>query len=161
MDGSLIEPVAVRHRTAAITRLANTSFIALNEREASELLDLPSNEPASGTERIRAAISSLEERRRSALEDHIGSWSLADQDRLDRLHHHAVNPESSTLTPFLVRAIAKYEGTGAFVATVCGDSLIIVHESLGHNGPRSTRLPVVVFLARVPSHVYVEWSIDE
>jgi hypothetical protein len=160
-DSALIVPVAVRHRGEAIARLDNTSFIGLNHREVSELLDLPADAPDSGAERIRAAIGGLEKRRRSELEDHVGSWSLADQDRLERLQHLAVDPGSAALRPFLVRGVAKYEGTGAFMATVCRDSLIISHGSLGHREPRSTRLPVIVFLMRAPDHVYVEWGMAE
>jgi hypothetical protein len=161
IDSSLIAPVPPRHRTEAIARLNSTSFVALSQREASNLLDLPPKAPASGAERIKAAIGSLEDERRSALEDHVGSWPLAAQDRLDRLEHLAVTPGTSALTPFLVRAVAKYEGTGAFMATVCQDSLLIAHGSLGHEEPRSTRLPVIVFLTRAPDHVYVEWSMAE
>jgi len=161
IDSALIVPVAVRHRAEAIARLDNTSFIGLNHREVSELLDIPVDAPASGAERIRAAIVALEKRRRSELEDHVGSWSLADQDRLARLQHLAVDPGSAALTPFLVRGVAKYEGTGAFMATVCRDSLIISHGSLGHTEPRSTRLPVIVFLLRAPDHLYVEWEMAE
>jgi hypothetical protein len=102
-DSALIVPVAVRHRAEAIARLDNTSFIGLNHWEASDLLDLPADAPASGAERIRAAISGLEKQRRSELEDHVGSWSLADQDRLDRLQHLAVDPGSAALRRMALR----------------------------------------------------------
>ncbi len=91
----------------------------------------------------------------------MGSWSLADQDRLDRLQHLAVDSGSAALRPFLILGVAKYEGTGAFMATVCRDSLIIAHGSLGHRELRSTRLPVIVFLVRAPDHVYVECRMAE
>ena len=161
IDSALIAPVAVGNRTKVIARLDKTSAIDLNQREMLELLGLPQNTPASATERIRAAIGTLEQERRSAIEHHVGSWSLATQDRLNRLQHLAVEPGTMTLRPFLVRAVAKYEGTGAFTATVCRDSLIITHESLGHQEPASTRLPVIVFLTHAPEHVCVQWSMAE
>jgi hypothetical protein len=70
-------------------------------------------------------------------------------------------PAGRGLRPFLVRAVAKYEGTGAFEADMCGTSLPIVHGSLGHSTPPSIRAPIVVFLPNLPAKVYVSWQMAE
>jgi hypothetical protein len=58
-------------------------------------------------------------------------------------------------------AVAEHEQTGHFYAELCGDDLAASHGSLGRSTPRSTRLPVVVFLERAPVNIYVRWSIAE
>jgi hypothetical protein len=57
--------------------------------------------------------------------------------------------------PYLVRATAKNEATGVFYAQVCGGALWISHHSLGRDIPPSVRLPVVVFLDRPPTRLFV------
>jgi hypothetical protein len=72
----------------------------LNQQEVLELLDLPPNAPASATERIKAAIGTLKEQRRSEIEHRVGSWSLADHNRLVSLQHLAVAPGTNTLASY-------------------------------------------------------------
>jgi len=159
IDPALIAPVPLAHRQEAIAKLEDIAITALDQRQASALLDLPSDASSSGAGRIKTAIAMLEELQRSVLEHRIGSWSRADQKRLDGLHRRDIDPATAALRPFLVRAIAKYEGTGGFFAYDCEDGLVIDHGSLGGSVPPSRRLPVVVFLDRAPARVFVVWTI--
>jgi hypothetical protein len=95
------------------------------------------------------------------VENHQGSWSADDQQRLDLLAKTMSDAAGSNLRPFLVRAVAKHEATGAFFASVCGESLVMVHGSLGHSTPPSIRVPVIVFLQKRPAAVYVGWQMAE
>jgi hypothetical protein len=63
--------------------------------------------------------------------------------------------------PYLVRAVAKNENSGAFEARVCGQTLWISHGSLGHVVPPSTRTPLVVFLGDPPTSLFVSWSMAQ
>jgi hypothetical protein len=161
IDAALIAPVPVAHRPEAIAELENVAITELDQGQMLTLLDLPSDPSTSGASRINAAIAILEEQRRIALEDRIGSWPRAYQERLDGLHHLDADPSTATLRPFLVRAVAKNEGSGAFSASACKDGLVIYHGSLGHWVPPSTRLPIVVFLDHVPARVFISWWMAE
>jgi hypothetical protein len=111
IDSALIAPVPVAHRPEAITKLENVAITELDQNQALAILDRPSDASISAASRIKAAIAELEDERRSALEDRIGSWTRADQKRLDTLHRLDADPVTAALRPFLVRAVAKYEGT--------------------------------------------------
>ena len=63
--------------------------------------------------------------------------------------------------PYLVRAVAKNENSGAFEARVCGQTLWISHGSLGHVVPPSARTPLVVFLDEAPTNLFVSWSMAQ
>lgn len=158
IERALIAPVPVGHRPEAIAKLENVAITELDQGQTSALLDLPSDANISGAGRIKAAIAMLEERRRSVLEHRIGSWTRADQKRLDGLYRIDADPATAALRPFLVRAVAKYEGTGGFFANACENDLVIGHLSLGPSVPPSRRLPVVVFLDRAPARVFNVWA---
>jgi hypothetical protein len=154
LDDALVAPVPEAARAEAISRLESVSAIALDEPEAARLLGVPASE-ASAAWRLSAAISELEDEKRQ------GSWGPLDQERLDALQALSGGAAPPALKPYLVRAVAKNEQTGHFRATRCGDDLVVSHGSLGHSTPRSTRLPLVVFLERAPVNIYVRWSMAE
>jgi hypothetical protein len=60
--------------------------------------------------------------------------------------------------PYLVRATAKNAVAGAFEARLCAGVLWISHRSLGRDIPPSVRLPVVVYLDRPPTRLFVSVS---
>jgi hypothetical protein len=161
VDAALISPVPVAHRPAAIARLRSSTIFALDRRQVRVLFGLAPSERVSGVRRLEEAIADLARRRRAAHRDRVGSWSRADQQRLGELRRLRRARATATLRPFLVRAVAKHEGTGTLSASVCKDSLVITHNSLGRSTPPSTRQPIVVFLDRAPTRVYVDWAIDE
>src|SRR5262245_26509797 len=56
IDHALIAPVPVAHRPEAIAKLESVTITELDHRQASALLDLPSDASTSGAGRIKAAI---------------------------------------------------------------------------------------------------------
>jgi hypothetical protein len=163
IDRALIRPTIPSQRPAAISQLEKLPVMEIDEHRAAVLVEAPGSAETSdsATSVIGKAIAELQARKRRELVDHQGSWSLADQDRLDKLELLKKSATLSTLRPFLVRAIAKYELTGGFDANNCGETLWIVHESLGKQTPASIPLPVVVFLSKPPTNVYVSWGMAE
>jgi hypothetical protein len=163
IDRALIRPTIQSQRPEAIAQLEKLPFIEVDEHRAAILVEAPGSAETSDSAAsvIGKAIAELQARKRRELVDHQGSWSLADQDRLDKLELLKKSATLSTLRPFLARAIAKYEFTGAFDANKCGETLWIAHESLGKQTPASIPLPVVVFLNKPPTNVYVSWGMAE
>jgi hypothetical protein len=157
VDSALLAPVPPAHRPEAIARLENVSVAELDRQQVWALLDLDTATDASGSSEDREATGEPSERHRYR----IGSWDRAERERLDRLRQLEGDPATATLRPFLVRAVAKHEGTGAFFASICKDGLVITHGSLGHSVPPSVRLPVIVFLDRTPMRVFVDWRMAE
>jgi hypothetical protein len=154
IDRSLIFAVQFARRPEAIARLENVAIVELTIPELDDL-DVPVR---TGVDQIKSEIGRLRERRRAALEDHQGSWSIADQQRLDRLTTTMSDPTTPNLRPFLVCAVAKNEGTGGFFASICGENLEIIHGSLCYSIPPSIRVPVVIFLQKKPVTVYAGWQ---
>jgi hypothetical protein len=161
IEPALIVAIPIAHRSEAIAQLESVSIIELDQSRLTALLDLTPDTSASAPAWIKAAIGSLNQKRRSELEDHVGGWTQADQNHLDRLQTLQADPLTATLKPFLVRAVAKNEATGGFYVSSCRDSLAVSHVSLGHSVPTSKRLPIIVFLKRAPTRVYVGWQMAE
>jgi len=70
----------------------------------------------------------------------------------------AESPEGS---PFLVRGLLGFEGTGRFLVYQHGDDLVVLHGSLGSYMPRPRRRPLVVWLPKEPTHVYVDINVAQ
>jgi hypothetical protein len=163
IDRALIIPVPPSGRGGAISRLDQTQATRLEQNSLAEFLG--PKDAAMGTtasDVVRRAITRLEERKRLQLTEKVGGWALAEQEHLDQLKALSRSPTTSMLQPFLVRAIAKNEGSGEFEASLCsGRVLWITHYSVGSAPPPSVRLPVIVFLEQAPATVYVDWSMDQ
>jgi len=56
-------------------------------------------------------------------------------------------------TPFLIRAVSENRSTGAFSLESDGDSIVVVHSSLGRESFREKNA-IVVCLERAPYQVY-------
>src|SRR5262249_33814371 len=106
VDRSLVFAVPIALRREAIARLENVTIVELTAPALGAVLDLPVGTTLSGVDPIKNEIERLREQRRAALENHQGSWSIADQQRLDRLWTIMSDPITSNLRPFLVRAVA-------------------------------------------------------
>lgn len=65
------------------------------------------------------------------------------------------------LEPYLVRGLFLNERTGRFSAFFKGSTLWIRHDCLGKSAVPMTRRPVIVFLDRAPTEVYVSVGMDE
>jgi hypothetical protein len=161
INGSLVVPVPMAHRSDAISRLKNVALVELTPPGVQALLDLPAGIPWSGVDQLKKESERLKKQRREALENHQGSWNGVAQQQLDSVTKTLSDPTTSSLRPFLVRAVVKNEGTDGFFASVCDESLVVVHGSLGHSTPPSIRAPVIVILQKKPSVVYVDWQMAE
>jgi hypothetical protein len=158
LERAQIVAVPIAHRSEALAKLQDVAIVELATSELQTIVDLPAGTTASIVNQIKNEIARLSEQRRAALESHQGSWSAADQQQLDRLTTTIADPTMSYLRPFLVRAVAKYEGTGQFSGSICGENLVVVHGSLGDSIPPSIHVPVVVFLKKKAMKVYAGWQ---
>jgi hypothetical protein len=61
--------------------------------------------------------------------------------------------------PFLVRGTAKFEEIGAFSVRTCDMALLVSHISLGEYMPKSTRVPLIVFLPEAPQRVFMSTGV--
>jgi hypothetical protein len=156
IPSALVVPLPEQARPAAITRLESVETVALDDAEAAGLLSLPPSSDHQGATLAARLVDEAIEQVYQA--QRTGDWSVAFPHRLDALEELARSGVTSRLRPFLVRAIAKIEHTGGFEVGLCGDTLQIVHGSLGHRVPPSTRVPLVVFLEHAPASLYVSWS---
>jgi hypothetical protein len=162
LNEALVIPVPEIVRREAIARLEVDPVVALDQQKAAHSLQRQNPESRTlASEVMESAVAELEHRRRRALTERIGSWSMAGQEQLDELTRFVETGTSLTLQPFLVRAVAKNESTGAFVANICGETLLITHWSLGHETPPSIPHPVVVFLDQAPAMVHADWGMAE
>jgi hypothetical protein len=130
--------------------LNQSSAIALSAKQAAELIG-PSRSSAADV--VQDSVAQLERQRKLALNEHKGSWNAVAETRLEDLR--ALIKNMPKLEPFLLRALAIYEGTGGFSAETCGEDIVISHVSLGTAGSKPVRLPVVIFLSRPPKKVYL------
>ncbi|MBC6981174.1 hypothetical protein [Caulobacter sp. 17J80-11] len=163
IDRTFILPVPVKERPAAIARLADVDAVLLSDADVEKIVGIELEAKAGNlpSALLRREIERLEAERRAAYEQNVGSWNVASQERLEGLVEYSRAGNAKKLSPFLIRAIAKNEFTGGFVASVCGDALSIAHVSLGHSTPRSQRLPVIVFVERTPAKVHIDWGMAE
>ncbi|SRR5258706_8628725 len=157
VDRVFIAPVSQSERANAISQLDRYPVVTLDAGGAAKLLNLPQGADASPTRLLQEAIAKLESQKRLEIEQRIGSWSVADQNRLEELERLARSPNVSMRRPYLARAISKNE-SGMFRASLCSDILWVSHFSLGVTTPPSLRSPIVVYLERQPRTVYADWG---
>lgn len=150
INQDLIVPVITAKRQKAVALLENVQIIPLDDENSSEF---GGTQNSSASKLIGARIAQMERQRDLAINEHKGSWSRTSQMQLDELL--ALSRNLPALTAFLVRAVVKNEATGLFGAKLCGTSLFVSHLSLGDTVPKSTRVPILVFLDHSPSDVYV------
>lgn len=58
--------------------------------------------------------------------------------------------------PFLVRGIAIEPQKGQFSVYLKNDAMLVMHNSIGDSLKSETRVPIVVWLDKKPSHIYVD-----
>lgn len=154
VDDAFVLPVLSQKRAAAAEVLERVPFVALNERSAAgwttNIGERKANSSFVTARRLAAVqIAMFDEWQRM-----VGSLPASEEERLNGLR--ALSAGSiDKLRPFLLRATLKYESTGGYRVRWCGDSLVIVHGSLGEGEPRSIRAPVVAFLEKAPAELVV------
>jgi hypothetical protein len=157
VETDLVIPVTHARRPQAVSLLESSQVVGLDGAEAAWFTGANA-QTLTASKLAIDALAVLNNERERVLSTRQGSWSGVQESRTVALERLIASPRMATLQPFLVRGIAKNEGTGAFYASWCGDDLMISHLSLGAEPPPSTRLPVVVFLDRAPINVRVTWA---
>ena len=162
IEPPLIRTVRPSLRKQSIATLADIPVVELTDLEAARLIEAPRprNAPL-GTILLASFLDEMRARKHRAEVERRDSWSVADEDELIALSARYADGGHRAYRPYLVRAVAKHEGTGRFYGEICGRDLSILHGSLGRSTPPSTRVPLVVFLSQQPDRVFASWSIAE
>ena len=149
IDLAYVSPVVVEAQLESIRLVENSPLVRLDQRDAFRLLGLP--DPGTGTaliELITRAISAIETAKQT-----YKVFSRATQERLAAL---VVQRENPTLEPYLVRATGHDVVSTTFEAVLCGDTLWAASRSPNFPDTTVQRLPLVVFLERQPTELYLE-----
>ncbi len=158
----LIHPVSPSLRDQGIALLSDVSLVELSDEDAARLIDVPNHTHVPlATALVAAELDELRARRHRAVVERKDSWTGGDEVDLAALSSRYDAGDYQSFRPYLVRAVAKNEGTGGFYASLCKSDLRIEHGSLGHSIPPSTRVPLVVFLRQPPQRVFVTWGMAE
>jgi hypothetical protein len=163
----LIEPPLVRAvnavlRSESTATLAAAPIVKLTDEEAARLIGAePLEDSALAASLMQSYLDEMRSRKHRAEVERRDSWSVADETEFDALSARYAAGSYRAYRPYLVRAVAKHEGTGAFYAELCGRDLRVVHGSLGRSTPPSTKVPLVIFLNEQPDRVLATWSIAE
>jgi hypothetical protein len=166
-DCTLVEPpligaVHTSLRAQSTAALADVPVVELTEGEAARLIAAPRQNDAPLAPILLANfLDEMRERKHRAEVESRDSWSVADENELVALSARYAAGGHRSYRPYLVRAVAKHEGTGGFYAKMCGRDLHVSHGSLGRTIPPSTRVPLVIYLNRQPDRVFATWSIAE
>lgn len=162
IESPLVRPVNPALRGAGVAMLSKASFVEVTDAEAKRLIGAgEQSDTQNASSLVANYLSEARARKHRAVVESRDSWSEADENELASLSTRFENGHFSGYKPYLVRAVAKHEGTGRFYAELCGGDLKIVHGSLGRTTPPSTRVPLVVYLRQQPSRVFATWSMAE
>ena len=143
-------------RRVAVRLTAPVSAIELSDENAARLIDAPWEENISLASALVAnELDELRARKHRAEVERRDSWNGNNEAALNAQSLKYAAGSYEDYKPYLLRAIAKNEGTGAFYAFICSSGLYIEHGSLGHSIPPSTKVPLVVFLRQQPHRVFV------
>ena len=154
----MIQPLNPPQRDEAVAILSNVPIRPITDAEAARLLGLP--EPRGetlATAVFRAFLDEMRQRKHRAEVERRDSWSVADQQELERLTALFETGVQSGYRAFLVRAVSKFgDGHGGppFMAgDLCGGDLHLQTLVFSYTIPPSVRVPAVVFLPRAPQRV--------
>ncbi|HEX8643737.1 MAG TPA: hypothetical protein VF702_07460 [Allosphingosinicella sp.] len=89
--------------------------------------------------------------------ERLGSWSVADQQELERLTARFADGEHRRYRPHLVRAVSKFGdghgGAPTMFGDLCGGILRLMTLTFSYTIPPSVPVPTIVFLPRPPERV--------
>ena len=154
-----IQPLNPPQRQIGVTRLANVPFLRVSEPEAARLIGATyrRGRPLAVTI-LEGQVAEMRARKRRAMVEHRDSWSVADQQELDRIIAHLGTPALRRLRPWLVRAVAKFGdghgGAPSMFGSFCGGAELHLNTlTFSYTIPPSERVPAIVFLERPPARV--------
>ena len=151
---------------SAIHLLRRTSLLRLRERQVGSLLGVDRYREHSelAQQLLESRITDSSEQRRQVLDEHRGSWSLAEEQNLNTLRQRLEGFREHPLAFYLVRALAAdathIERIDVFV---CGETILTVSfptRGVGSRG-RPDRLGLVVLLDAGPEHSVPQWTYDD
>jgi hypothetical protein len=160
----LILPVVHSKINSAVAMLETKSAIPLSLEQAQTLLDVKTLDPdALLEEAAKDADTNAEEREKESRDPFFANSVSWMKEEAAKHRKTAANARSlkGKLKPYLVRALYLNEGTGRFYASVKDSTLSVSHGSLGHFAVPMKRRPVVIFLEKAPTKVYVSVSMAE
>jgi hypothetical protein len=162
VEPPLVRPLNAQSRGEGVAMLRDVSFIEVTDAEGARLTGAGKQSHATNAERlISNYLDEMRVKKRRATVERRGSWSLEDENEFAFISRRSAAEAYRGYKPYLVRAIAKNEGTGTFYVYICGDDLEITHGSLGHSVPQSQRVPLVIYLKRQPQRVFAAWAMAE
>jgi hypothetical protein len=161
----LILPVAHDKIDSAVSMLETKSAIPLSLQQTQTLLDVKSLDPdALLEEAAKDADAEAEKREKESQEPFFAGETAARFKELAAQHRQTAAKARALkgkVKPYLVRALYLNEGTGQFSASFKDSTLSVFHGSLGHHAVPMKRRPLVIFLEKAPTRVYVSVSMAE
>ena len=152
----LIVPVPVSRRPRAIALLSTAPILPADKYMIAELLvdGVPRADVLirKAADRFRSeSINREEQSKRDAFKANPAFKKWAEDARQSAEREEA---KRGRVKPYLVRAVATNEPSGAFGGTVHGEDLLIDHRSMGASSG-DVRVPVLIFLERMPQQIFV------
>lgn len=155
-----------RQMASAVRLLQRTSLRRLRERQVGSLLrvDRQGGYSVLAQQLLEGRIANLSEQRRHVMEEHRGSWSLADEQNLTTLRQRLERFREHPLAFYLVRALAA-DAThiDRIEAFVCDETVLTISfptRGVGSRG-RPDRLGLVVLLEARPEQSVPQWTYDD
>ncbi|HEX6741703.1 MAG TPA: hypothetical protein VF079_07920 [Sphingomicrobium sp.] len=143
---------------ASVVKIGTTSIMLLGNRSAVRMLGYgASTKPAASVAATRAIRDMLALKQKALTTDH-GSWSLADEDELERVQRLVRTGRIARYRPYLVRAFKWPEGSTQLVADLCsGYVRTIAYSGRPGRQPKPQRAAAVVFLTKPPKASFAVW----
>ena len=158
---TLVRAVGQAHRLEAAALLRTTPAVVLDDVKAGEWIDVPAPKGGVLANRLlQDAFDVTQDRIVETFGEHAPKWSPTEQWMYDNLLRVMQTPHPP-LKPVLVRAVAGFEGAGAFDAADCGGALAVRYRSRGASTPDLAPVPVIVFMAGLPADVQAWREIEK
>jgi hypothetical protein len=152
----MVRPTNPPQREAAVAMLSHAVFRRLSDGEAARLLGVQRRrgQPLATTV-FEQDLGEMRQRKHRAEVERRDSWSVADQDELERLTARFETGDHRRYRPYLVRAVSKFgdHSTPTMFGSLCGGVLHLMTLTFSYTIPPSVRVPTVVFLLRPPERV--------
>lgn len=152
----MILPTNPPQRERAVEMLSRAVVKRLGETAAARLIGVDRQRG----ERLAVTVferylDAMRQRKHRAEVERRDSWSVADQQELDRLTARLEAGDHRRYRPYLVRAVSKFGDGGPpmMFGDLCGSILRLMTITFSYTIPPSVPVPAVVFLPRRPERV--------
>lgn len=140
----MIVPINPPHRERAIEMLSNVVVRRLSETTAARFVAVKRQRGESlATTVFKRYLEDMRRRKHRAEVDRRDSWSVADQQELERLTARLATGDHRRYRPYLVRAVSKFGDGGApmMFGDLCGAVLRLMTLTFSYTIPPSVPLP--------------------